>query len=146
MIMSMNLCLFNTLPAICSMYCDTHKKGTCVWAWWLHNRRTSFVVAASHPTPNAPPAPLFRLCLGGRARELKRDENTDGIKCQIHMYKPSHIDVGTGACTALREIWLTCEPQSIRIGGCLLASLCLVQQEAAVFFCPPHLPAGGHGG
>lgn len=109
------ICVYLT-PSLPSAPCIVihTEKGTCVWAWWLHNSRTSLVVAASHPTPNAPPAPLFRLCLGGRAPELQRDKNTDGIKCQVHMYKQSHIDVGTGACTALREIWLTCAEHMYR--------------------------------
>lgn len=92
--------------------------------------RASFVVAASHSTPNAPPVPLFRLCsVAGRVNSNAAGK-TDNIKCQIHMYKQRDT-----AMLHTHYIWHRCV--YVRRGQCLLASLCLLQGEIAALVCPP---------
>lgn len=121
------------------MYCDTRRQGTCVRAWWLHNSRATFVVAASHPTParrqfhhsdfvqwpgtnwnvtsgQTVSSAKYTCIIGGRRRNAATTVTV--------------VDMHTGAHTACRETWLI-------KGQWLFTSLCLIQQETTVFVCPP---------
>lgn len=144
--MSMYLCLLNTLPAICSMYCDTQAEArgyepddyTTARPVLRQRRLTRHRRAASF---------IIQTLLSGRGARIEtrradrryQVSNTHvGPERDTEMLRTYPLVDVRNRCTHIteRNMINTWTEAYVEV-RCVLMSLCLIQQEIAVFFCPP---------
>lgn len=150
--MSMNLCLFNTLPAICSHVLwyaerarvyepDDYTTTARLAVWWQRLTRHQ------HPASS-----IIQTLFTDTARALEQESHTGskGLKSQIYMYNRRDTQKRSHSCVCSQththahtnhkhhiETQLTCQLKQLRQRSVSVDIIMLYTGDHSVYFCPP---------